>query len=57
MSFLLLLLNLLRFVPLFSREIVHRGRSTKRTRDAAQQFILVARGLEGSSFGYASVGV
>ncbi|THH20956.1 hypothetical protein EW146_g521 [Bondarzewia mesenterica] len=30
-------------------------RSIKRTRDAAQQFMLVARGLEDSSFGYASV--
>jgi len=31
------------------------SRSIKRTRDAAQQFSLVARGLEGSSFGYATV--
>jgi len=31
------------------------SRGMKRTKDAAQQFILVARGLEGSSFGYASV--
>ncbi|EAU87903.1 hypothetical protein CC1G_01550 [Coprinopsis cinerea okayama7 len=31
------------------------SRSLKKTRDAAQQFALVARGLEGSSFGYASV--
>lgn len=31
------------------------SRSLKRTRDAAQQFTLVARGLEGSGFGYASV--
>ncbi|TFK33337.1 armadillo-type protein [Crucibulum laeve] len=31
------------------------SRSLKRTRDAAQQFTLIARGLEGSSFGYASV--
>ncbi|KAI0350564.1 ARM repeat-containing protein [Trametes cingulata] len=30
-------------------------RSLKRTRDAAQQFTLVARGLEGSAFGYATV--
>ena len=30
-------------------------RSMKRTRDAAQQFTLVARGLEGSTFGYATV--
>ncbi|EGN94778.1 hypothetical protein SERLA73DRAFT_171188 [Serpula lacrymans var. lacrymans S7.3] len=30
------------------------SRSPKKTRDSAQQFILVARGLEGSSFGYAS---
>lgn len=33
------------------------ARSMKRMRDAAQQFALVARGLEGSSFGYASVSV
>jgi len=31
------------------------SRSLKRTREAAQQFTLVARGLEGSSFGYTSV--
>ena len=31
------------------------SRSLKRTRDAAQQFTLVARGLEGSGFGYASL--
>ncbi|KAH8115086.1 ARM repeat-containing protein [Phellopilus nigrolimitatus] len=31
------------------------SRSTKRTREAAQQFALNAKGLEGSSFGYASV--
>lgn len=31
------------------------SRSLKRTRDAAQQFMLVARGLEGSSFGHATV--
>ncbi|KIP05962.1 hypothetical protein PHLGIDRAFT_36173 [Phlebiopsis gigantea 11061_1 CR5-6] len=30
-------------------------RQSKRTRDAAQQFTLVARGLEGSAFGFASV--
>ncbi|KAI0369534.1 ARM repeat-containing protein [Pilatotrama ljubarskyi] len=30
-------------------------RSLKRTREAAQQFTLVARGLEGSAFGYATV--
>ena len=29
-------------------------RSIKRTRDAAHQFTLVARGLEGSNFGYAT---
>ncbi|KAH9912340.1 ARM repeat-containing protein [Epithele typhae] len=29
-------------------------RSIKRTRDAAQQFTLIARGLEGSNFGYAT---
>ena len=34
---------------------VFSSRSLRRTRDAAQQFSLVARGLEGSSFGYASV--
>lgn len=32
-----------------------RSRSTKRTREAAQQFTIVAKGLEGSSFGYASL--
>lgn len=32
-----------------------RSRSIKRTREAANQFALVARGLEGTSFGYASV--
>ncbi|KAF9073098.1 ARM repeat-containing protein [Rhodocollybia butyracea] len=31
------------------------SRSLKRTREAAQQFTLVARGLEGTSFGYTSV--
>jgi len=31
------------------------SRSLKRTRDAANQFTLVARGLEGSGFGYTSV--
>ncbi|EJD43963.1 ARM repeat-containing protein [Auricularia subglabra TFB-10046 SS5] len=31
------------------------SRSPKRTRDAAQQFALVARGLDNSSFGYATV--
>ncbi|KIK18577.1 hypothetical protein PISMIDRAFT_109109 [Pisolithus microcarpus 441] len=31
------------------------SRSPKKTRDAAQQFALIARGLEGTSFGYASV--
>ncbi|KAJ3573233.1 hypothetical protein NP233_g2568 [Leucocoprinus birnbaumii] len=31
------------------------SRSLRRTRDAANQFTLVARGLEGSNFGYASV--
>ncbi|TBU41864.1 ARM repeat-containing protein [Dichomitus squalens] len=34
---------------------VFGSRSLKRTREAAQQFTLVARGLEGSSFGYATV--
>ncbi|CDO75722.1 hypothetical protein BN946_scf184493.g20 [Trametes cinnabarina] len=34
---------------------VFGSRSLKRTRDAAQQFTLVARGLEGSAFGYATV--
>ena len=32
-----------------------RSRSMKRVRDAAQQFILIARGLEGTGFGYTSV--
>jgi len=36
---------------------VSSARTMKRTRDAAQQFTLIARGLEGSSFGYASVSV
>ncbi|OCB89261.1 ARM repeat-containing protein [Sanghuangporus baumii] len=31
------------------------SRSTRKMREAAQQFALVAKGLEGSSFGYASV--
>jgi len=31
------------------------SRSPKRTREAAQHFTLIARGLEGTSFGYASV--
>lgn len=31
------------------------SRSLRRTRDAANQFILVARGLEGSNFGYTSI--
>lgn len=35
--------------------LVPRSRSLRRTRDAANQLILVARGLEGSNFGYASV--
>ncbi|KAI0772392.1 ARM repeat-containing protein [Trametes elegans] len=34
---------------------VFGSRSLKRTREAAQQFTLVARGLEGSTFGYATV--
>ncbi|KZT68569.1 ARM repeat-containing protein [Daedalea quercina L-15889] len=34
---------------------VFGSRSMKRVRDAAQQFILVARGLEGTGFGYTSV--
>ncbi|KAH9942102.1 ARM repeat-containing protein, partial [Amylocystis lapponica] len=34
---------------------VFGSRSMKRMREAAQQFTLVARGLDGSSFGYASV--
>lgn len=33
---------------------IHRARTIKRTRDASQQFTLIARGLEGSNFGYAS---
>lgn len=33
----------------------HRARSLKRTREAALQFTIVARGLDGSSFGYSSV--
>ncbi|RPD63454.1 ARM repeat-containing protein [Lentinus tigrinus ALCF2SS1-6] len=33
---------------------VFSTRSLKRTREAAQQFTLVARGLEGSTFGYAT---
>ena len=32
-----------------------RSRSLKRIREAAQQFTLVARGLEGSNFGIATV--
>lgn len=35
--------------------LLPRSRSLRRTRDAANQLILVARGLEGSNFGYASV--
>lgn len=31
------------------------SRSLKRTREAAQEFVLIARGLENSSFGYTSV--
>jgi hypothetical protein len=31
------------------------SRNTKRIREAAQQFTLVARGLDGTSFGYATV--
>ncbi|EPT00042.1 hypothetical protein FOMPIDRAFT_1163505 [Fomitopsis schrenkii] len=34
---------------------VFGSRSVRRVRDAAQQFILVARGLEGTGFGYTSV--
>ncbi|KAH9886674.1 ARM repeat-containing protein [Cubamyces lactineus] len=34
---------------------VYGSRSLKRTREGAQQFTLVARGLEGSAFGYATV--
>ncbi|KAI0791113.1 ARM repeat-containing protein [Abortiporus biennis] len=33
---------------------IFSSKSLRRTREAAQQFTLVARGLEGSSFGYAS---
>jgi hypothetical protein len=33
------------------------SRSPKKTREAAQQFTLVARGLEGTSFGYASLNI
>ena len=33
----------------------YRSRSPRRTQEAAQQFTLIARGLEGTSFGYASV--
>ncbi|PCH43249.1 ARM repeat-containing protein [Wolfiporia cocos MD-104 SS10] len=36
-------------------KVVFGTRSSKRVRDAAQQFILIARGLEGTTFGYASV--
>ena len=32
-----------------------RSRSLKRTKEAAQQFAIIARGLEGSSFGYATI--
>ncbi|TFK19652.1 ARM repeat-containing protein [Coprinopsis marcescibilis] len=38
----------------FAKAII-ASRALKKTREAAQQFALVARGLEGSSFGYASV--
>jgi len=31
------------------------GRSTKKIRDAANQFALIARGLAGTSFGYATL--
>ncbi|KAF8591613.1 ARM repeat-containing protein [Ramaria rubella] len=34
---------------------VASARSTKKIRDASNQFALIARGLEGSSFGYATV--
>ncbi|TFK48147.1 ARM repeat-containing protein [Heliocybe sulcata] len=34
---------------------VASSRTMKRTREAAQEFVLVARGLENSSFGYSSV--
>ncbi|KAG6844171.1 hypothetical protein H0H87_009290 [Tephrocybe sp. NHM501043] len=34
---------------------IANSRSLKRTRDAANQFTLVARGLEASGFGYTSV--
>ena len=40
------------FLNIFKRI---RSRSLKKTREAAQQFTLVARGLEGSSFGYSSL--
>ncbi len=36
-------------------DLVPRSRSLKRIREAAQQFTLVARGLEGSNFGIATV--
>ncbi|KAI8996297.1 ARM repeat-containing protein [Trametes punicea] len=36
---------------------VFGSRSLKRTREAAQQFTLVARGLEGSAFGYATISI
>jgi hypothetical protein len=46
------------FVDLFVLTVtMSRSRSPKKTREAAQQFTLVARGLEGTSFGYASVNV
>lgn len=32
-----------------------RSRSMKKTRDAANEFTLVARGLEGANFGYATI--
>lgn len=35
--------------------LCNRSRSGKRIREAAQQFTLIARGLDGSSFGYATV--
>ncbi|KAF8511488.1 ARM repeat-containing protein [Hysterangium stoloniferum] len=35
--------------------IVTSARSTKKIRDASNQFALIARGLEGSSFGYATI--
>ncbi|KZT19856.1 ARM repeat-containing protein [Neolentinus lepideus HHB14362 ss-1] len=34
---------------------IYSSRTIKRTREAAQEFVLVARGLENSSFGYSSV--